>query len=371
MGFITKIWASEIFDSRGVPTVQVRCETQTGAVGVANVPSGASTGAREAIELRDCDPKRFSGRGVLKAVKNVNEVICPELLGREVTQQRAIDQHLIKLDGTANKARLGANAILGVSLAAARAAAAERHLPLYQYLGGVTATTLPLPMFNVINGGAHANNTIDFQEFMIVPVGATTFRQAMQMASEVFSSLKMILKQRGYATSVGDEGGFSPNLRSPEAALDMLQEAVKAAGYQLGRQGIMFALDVAASEFYDQQQQVYRYERETKAQRATKPVVRTSRQQQTYLQALAAKYPLISIEDGFDENDQAGFARFMRGISSGGTLQSVGDDLFVTNPALVATGIRKQLANSVLVKVNQIGTLSETIATVRLAQRAG
>ena len=369
MSEIVELLASEILDSRGNPTVQVECWTATGGYGCAKVPSGASTGSREALELRDHDPKRYHGLGVLTAVENVNTTITEALCGWEVTDQRGIDHELNKLDGTPNKAKLGANAILGVSMAVAKAAAEELQISLYRYLGGSNAHVLPVPLCNVINGGAHADNTIDFQEFMIVPVGAQTFSDGLRMVTEVFHQLKTLLKTAGHTTTVGDEGGFAPNLKTPEEALDFMLNAVKVAGYPIGPQGVMIALDVAAAELYNAKTQCYEYPGETKALQKSKLISRSTAEQVAYLKALCAKYPLVSIEDGLDENDWAGFRALHDEV--GQQLQIVGDDLFVTNVKYVARGIREHAANSALIKVNQIGSLTETCDTIREAQIAG
>ena len=369
MSRIIDIFAREILDSRGNPTVQVECITEDGGFGIANVPSGASTGSREALELRDGDKKRYMGKGVTKAVANVNGEIAEAIIGMDVFEQRFVDEAMIELDGTPNKERLGANAILGVSMAVAVAAANEYGVPLYRYLGGINPCTLPVPMLNVINGGSHADNTIDFQEFMIMPVGAPTFKEAIRTASEIFHTLKGILKKRNLDTAVGDEGGFAPNLATTEEALDILVEAIKAAGYKPGPEGVMLAIDAAASEFYDPKDKLYHYAGETKAIKATNEITRTTQQQVEYLEKLFNNYPIISIEDGFDENDWEGFQALNAKV--GATKQTVGDDLFVTNPKYVAKGITTKAANAVLIKVNQIGTLTETVDTINMAQRAG
>ncbi|CAM3904071.1 phosphopyruvate hydratase [Flavobacterium branchiophilum] len=362
MSIIVKIHARQIFDSRGNPTVEVDVITENGILGRAAVPSGASTGEHEAVELRD-GGKNFLGKGVLKAVENVNTKIAESLVGSSVFEQNAIDQMMIDLDGTPNKSNLGANAILGVSLAVAKAAANELGLPLYRYVGGVSANTLPVPMMNIINGGSHSDAPIAFQEFMIMPVKATSFSHALQMGTEIFHNLKKVLHDRGLSTAVGDEGGFAPNLAGgTEDALDTIKLAVEKAGYTFGDQ-IMVALDCAASEFYVEGKYDY-----TKFEGATGKV-RTSQEQADYLADLASKYPIISIEDGMQENDWEGWKYLTEKI--GNKTQLVGDDLFVTNVERLATGIEKGIANSILVKVNQIGTLTETIAAVNMAKNAG
>ena len=361
MSIIINIHARQIFDSRGNPTVEVDVYTENGILGRAAVPSGASTGEHEAVELRD-GGKAYMGKGVLKAVKNVNQIIAQELLGTSVFEQNAIDKLMIDLDGTANKSVLGANAILGVSLAVAKAAANELGLPLYRYVGGVSANTLPVPMMNIINGGSHSDAPIAFQEFMIMPVKAANFTQAMQMGSEIFHQLKKVLHDRNLSTAVGDEGGFAPTLDGTEDALDTIALAVKNAGYTLGDQ-IMIALDCAAAEFYVDGKYDY-----TKFEGA-KGKVRTSVEQADYLAELAANYPIISIEDGMDENDWEGWKYLTEKI--GDKVQLVGDDLFVTNVTRLSRGIENGIANSILIKVNQIGTLTETIAAVHMAHDAG
>lgn len=362
MSIIIKVHARQILDSRGNPTIEVDVVTENGVLGRAAVPSGASTGEHEAVELRD-GGKAYMGKGVSKAIKNVNTIIAPELLGTSVFEQNQIDQMMIELDATPNKSELGANAILGVSLAVAKAAANELGLPLYRYVGGVSANTLPVPMMNIINGGSHSDAPIAFQEFMIMPVKATSFTHAMQMGTEVFHNLKKVLHDRNLSTAVGDEGGFAPNLAGgTEDALDTIKKAVENAGYKFGDE-IMIALDCAASEFYvDGKYDYTKFEGETGK-------VRTSREQAEYLASLAANYPIISIEDGMQENDWEGWAYLTELIGS--TTQLVGDDLFVTNVERLSTGIEKSIANSILVKVNQIGTLTETIAAVNMAHNAG
>lgn len=362
MSIIVKVHARQILDSRGNPTIEVDVITETGILGRAAVPSGASTGEHEAVELRD-GGKDFMGKGVRKAVENVNTIIAPELLGVSVFEQNLIDKLMIDLDGTANKGNLGANAILGVSLATAKAAANELGLPLYRYIGGVSANTLPVPMMNIINGGSHSDAPIAFQEFMIMPVSAKTFTEAMQMGTEIFHNLKKVLHDRNLSTAVGDEGGFAPNLAGgTEDALDSIKLAVEKAGYVFGKD-VMIALDCAASEFYVDGKYDY-----TKFEGATGKV-RTSEEQVAYLAELAAKYPIVSIEDGMQEDDWAGWKLLTEAI--GDKVQLVGDDLFVTNVQRLARGIEEGVANSILVKVNQIGTLSETIAAVNMAHNAG
>jgi len=362
MSMIIKVHARQILDSRGNPTVEVDVVTENGILGRAAVPSGASTGEHEAVELRD-GGKAYMGKGVSKAVENVNTIIAGEIVGMSVFEQNAIDKAMIDLDGTANKSKLGANAILGVSLAVAKAAANELGLPLYRYIGGVSANTLPVPMMNIINGGSHSDAPIAFQEFMIMPVKATSFTHAMQMGTEVFHNLKKVLHDRNLSTAVGDEGGFAPNLAGgTEDALDTIKQAIENAGYKFG-EDIKLALDCAASEFYVNGKYDYtKFEGETGK-------VRTSQEQADYLAELAAKYPIISIEDGMQENDWEGWKYLTEKI--GDKVQLVGDDLFVTNVERLAQGIATDTANSILVKVNQIGTLTETIAAVNMAHNAG
>ena len=362
MSIIIKVHARQILDSRGNPTVEVDVITENGILGRAAVPSGASTGEHEAVELRD-GGKAFMGKGVLKAVENVNATIASELVGMSVFEQNAIDKMMIELDGTPNKSNLGANAILGVSLAVAKAAANELGMPLYRYVGGVSANTLPVPMMNIINGGSHSDAPIAFQEFMIMPVKATSFTQAMQMGTEIFHNLKKVLHDRNLSTAVGDEGGFAPNLAGgTEDALDSIKLAVTNAGYTFG-DDIMIALDCAASEFYVDGKYDY-----TKFEGAGGKI-RTSEEQADYLAELAAKYPIISIEDGMYEDDWKGWKYLTEKI--GNKVQLVGDDLFVTNVDRLSRGINEGIANSILIKVNQIGTLSETIAAVNMAHNAG
>ncbi|MAM23370.1 phosphopyruvate hydratase [Croceibacter atlanticus] len=361
MSIIIDIRARQIFDSRGNPTVEVDVITENGVLGRAAVPSGASTGEHEAVELRD-GGKAYMGKGVQKAVDNVNSIIAQELMGVSVFEQEYIDKQMCEIDGTANKSKLGANAILGVSLAAAKAAANELNLPLYRYVGGVAAKTLPVPMMNIINGGSHSDAPIAFQEFMVMPVKAKNFTQAMQMGSEIFHNLKKVLHERNLSTAVGDEGGFAPTLDGTEDALDSIKLAVENAGYTFGDE-IMIALDCAAAEFYvDGKYDYKKFEGES-------GVTRTSEEQAQYLADLTKKYPIISIEDGMDENDWNGWKSLTEKV--GDNVQLVGDDLFVTNVERLSRGIKEGIANSILIKVNQIGTLSETIAAINMAQNAG
>jgi enolase len=358
---ITSVHARQILDSRGNPTVEADVVTDSGHFGRAAVPSGASTGAHEAVELRDGDAKTYLGRGVLKAVNNVNTELAKAVLGMDCSNQSAIDQALRDADGTPNKARLGANAILAVSMAAARAAAQSQNLPLFQYLGGQGAKTLPVPMMNILNGGAHADNAIDFQEFMVMPVGATSFSQALQMGTEVFHHLKAVLKSKGYSTNVGDEGGFAPNIRSNEEAIETVLEAVHKAGFKTGVD-LFIAMDAAMTELYDEKTGLYSFKKSGGATMTTDEVV-------AYWTKWVDQYPILSIEDGLAEDDWAGWVSLNSAI--GGRVQIVGDDLFVTNVDRVSKGIELKAANSVLVKVNQIGTLTETIETVQKAQANG
>ena len=361
MSIIINVHARQIFDSRGNPTIEVDVTTENGYLGRAAVPSGASTGEHEAVELRD-GGKDFMGKGVLNAVDNVNTIIAQEILGFSVFEQNRIDQMMIDLDATPNKSKLGANAILGVSLATAKAAAAELGIPLYRYIGGVSANTLPVPMMNIINGGSHSDAPIAFQEFMVMPVKAANFSQAMQMGSEIFHNLKKVLHDRNLSTAVGDEGGFAPTLEGTEDALDTIALAVKNAGYTLG-DDIMIALDCAAAEFYKNGNYDYsKFEGETGK-------VRSSKEQADYLAELSSNYPIISIEDGMDENDWEGWKYLTEKI--GHKVQLVGDDLFVTNVKRLSRGIENGIANSILIKVNQIGTLTETIDAVNMAKNAG
>jgi enolase len=359
MSFIQNIHARQIFDSRGNPTVEVEVLTENGKIGRAAVPSGASTGEHEAVELRDGDKSAYMGKGVLKAVENVNEIITEELIGFSVFEQNLIDKTMIELDGTENKAKLGANAILGVSLAVARAAALEAGIPLFRYVGGVSANVLPVPMMNIINGGSHADNSIDFQEFMIMPVGATTFTGAIRMGTEIFHHLKNVLKAKGMSTNVGDEGGFAPNLSSNDEAVEVIMQAIEKAGYQPG-EDVLLALDVASSEFYDKKTKLYHLHKSSGKKLSSDEMA-------GYLKELSEKYPIRSIEDGMDENDWEGWKKLTDMIGS--KVQIVGDDLFVTNVKRLERGIQEGCGNSILVKVNQIGTLSETIAAINLAKR--
>ena len=356
MSQIAGIHARQILDSRGNPTVEVEVVTSDGFIGRAAVPSGASTGVHEAVELRDGDKSQFLGKGVKKAVENVNTVINDELKGYFVDDQTTIDSALIQLDGTENKSNLGANAMLGVSLAVAKAAAAEYGLPLYRYIGGVSANTLPIPMMNILNGGQHADNKIDIQEFMIMPVGAETFSDALRMGTEVFHHLKAVLKSKGQSTNVGDEGGFAPNLSSNEEAIGVVLEAIEKAGYRPGKD-MYIALDAAASEFYNKEKKIYHFE-------STNQDL-TSSDMVNYWKSWIEKYPILSIEDGLDEDDWTGWNELNKAI--GHKIQIVGDDLFVTNVKRLSRGIQEKAANSILIKVNQIGTLTETINSVKLA----
>ena len=355
---IIDVRGREIIDSRGNPTVEVDVALAGGAIGRASVPSGASTGEHEAWELRDGDAKRYGGKGVLKAVENINKIIAPEISGHDATLQPAIDKIMIDLDGTPNKSRLGANAILGVSLAVAKAAAIQLNLPLFKYLGGPNAKVLPVPMMNIINGGAHSDSPIDFQEFMIMPKGAPTFRESLRYGAEVFHALKDVLHDRGLSTAVGDEGGFAPALKSADDALECIAQAVKRAGDTLGTD-IFIALDVASSEFYDPSRNLYVFKK-------SDGLGRTAEELTAYYQELQKKYPIISIEDGCAENDWLGWEQLTKAM--GGNTQLVGDDLFVTNVEFLNQGISRHVANAVLVKVNQIGSLTETLDTVELAK---
>ncbi|MHB8050961.1 MAG: phosphopyruvate hydratase [Coriobacteriia bacterium] len=360
MSFITDIIAREVLDSRGNPTVEVEVALDDGSWGRAAVPSGASTGAFEAVELRDGDSGRYLGKGVLTAVANVNEVIAPALLGMEGTDQRAIDAALLELDGTDNKGSLGANAILGVSLATAKAAAESCELTLYSYIGGCNASTLPVPMMNILNGGAHADNNVDLQEFMVMPVGASTFAEGLRMCAEIYHTLKKVLHERNLGTGVGDEGGFAPNLKSNEEALQIISDAVTTAGYTLGEQ-IMFALDPASTEFYDADRGVYVLSGEGREL--------TSAEMVEFYAGLVDRYPIISIEDGMAEEDWDGWKLMTDRL--GDRVQLVGDDLFVTNTERLARGIEMGVANSILIKLNQIGSLTETLDAIQMAHRAG
>jgi enolase len=357
MSFITNIHARQILESRGNPTVEVDLITDSGAFGRAAVPSGASTGVHEAVELRDGDDNVYMGKGVLKAVENVNEKIAEELIGMDVTEQIDIDRWMLDLDGTPNKGNLGANAILAVSMAAAKAAAQTTGQTLYRYIGGVNARTLPVPMMNILNGGAHADNSIDFQEFMVMPVGADTFSEGLRMGTQIFHNLKKVLSSKGYSTNVGDEGGFAPNIKSNEEAIETVLTAIEKSGYKPG-EDVYIAMDAAASEFYDKKTGLYTFKKSDNRQMTSEELV-------NYWADWANKYPILSIEDGLDEDDWSGWAQMTQKM--GDKVQLVGDDLFVTNEERLGRGINEGVANSVLVKVNQIGTLSETINTVTLA----
>jgi len=359
MSEIIDIYAREILDSRGNPTVEVEVALESGVIGRAAVPSGASTGEREALELRDGDKSRYLGKGVLKAVEHVNEVIAAELVGWEASDQVGIDRKLILLDGTDFKSKLGANALLGVSMACAKAAAEDAGLPLYQYIGGANAKELPVPMMNIINGGEHADNNVDIQEFMIMPTGADSFKEALRMGAEIFHALKKVLKDMGYNTSVGDEGGFAPNLKSNEEALQVIMKAIAAAGYKAG-EDVLLALDVAASEIYVDGK--YNFANEKQA-------IKTAAETIDFYADLVDRYPIISIEDGLAENDWDGWKLMTEKL--GDKIQIVGDDLFVTNTKILKEGIDKGIANSILIKVNQIGTLTETLEAIEMAKRAG
>jgi len=358
MSYISEIFARQILDSRGNPTVEADVLTDEGAVGRAAVPSGASTGAHEAVELRDGDKKKFGGKGVLKAIKNVNEIIAPKLLGYDVADQTGIDEMMIRLDGTANKGNLGANAILAVSMAVAKAAAEEAGLPLFRYVGGTNAKTLPIPMMNILNGGAHADNKIDFQEFMVMPVGAESFSEGLQWGVDVFHALKSVLKKKGYSTNVGDEGGFAPNIQSNEEAIETVLTAIGAAGYKAGSQ-IVIAMDAANSELWDAKKKKYVFHKSTGKELSSDQLVK-------FWEKWVKEYPIVSIEDGMAEDDWTGWANLTKAI--GDKCQLVGDDLFVTNVTRLQQGIDKGIANGLLVKVNQIGTITETINAVTLAQ---
>jgi len=360
MSIITDVYAREVLDSRGNPTIEVEVYTESGAFGRGIVPSGASTGEHEAVELRDGDSTRYGGKGVQKAVGNVNNTIAEAVIGYDVRDQQAIDRAMIALDGTPNKGKLGANAILGVSIAVARAAADYLEVPLYHYLGGFNTKVLPTPMMNIINGGSHADNSIDFQEFMIMPVGAPTFREALRYGAEVFHALASILKARGLATSVGDEGGFAPNLGSNEEGFEVIVEAIEKAGYVPGKD-VVLAMDAASSEFYNKERGVYILADSGEGEKTTDEMV-------AYYEHLVSKYPIISIEDGLDENDWDGFKKLTEAL--GDKVQLVGDDLFVTNTVKLAEGIAKGIANSILIKVNQIGTLTETFEAIEMAKEA-
>jgi enolase len=356
MSIITEVRGREILDSRGNPTVEVEVYLESGHMGRASVPSGASTGVHEALELRDGDPSRYLGRGVKNAVKNINEVIAPELIGRDALNQKNIDRILIELDGTPNKSRLGANAILGVSLAVAKAVANFLEMPLYRYIGGTNASILPVPLMNIINGGKHADNPLDFQEFMIVPAGAPSFKEALRMGAETFHTLRKVLQNRGLNTNVGDEGGFAPNLSTNESAIEAIVEAIEKAGYKAGKD-IFVALDVAASNIYENGKYCFGGK-----EHSVEELI-------SYYEGLLEKYPIISIEDGLAEDDWDGWKLLTERL--GNKVQLIGDDLFVTNVKRLAKGIEMKVANSILIKVNQIGTLSETLETVEMAKRAG
>ena len=357
---IQDIRAREVIDSRGNPTVEADCVLEDGSRGRAIVPSGASTGEHEAHELRDGDKKRYLGKGVLKAINNVNTVIAPELAGQDATHQSRIDQLMLTMDGTKNKEKLGANAILGVSMAVARAAAESFGLPLFRYIGGISASVLPVPMMNIVNGGAHADNNVDFQEFMIMPVGAPNFPEAVRIGAEVFHSLKKILHDAGHSTAVGDEGGFAPNLKSNQEAIDLILKAIEAAGYKPGEQ-VALALDAASSEFYDKGKRKYVFKKSDKSEKTAEDMVRLYAE-------WVGKYPIVSIEDGLAEDDWDGWQLLTREL--GRKVQLVGDDLFVTNTERLAQGMGTGVANAILIKVNQIGTLTETLDAIKMAQRA-
>ena len=363
MANIEKIHAQEILDSRGNPTIKVEVTTDTGVIGKASVPSGASTGEHEAIELRDQDPHRYGGKGVEKAVQNVIGPLNHLLKGRCVFEQTSLDKAMIEEDGTPNKSSLGANAILGTSLAIARCAAMNRQVPLYRYIGGTHSTLLPIPMMNILNGGAHADNSLDFQEFMIRPVGASSFKEALRWGSEVFHTLKKLLKAKGHITAVGDEGGFAPHLNSDEEAFNFILEAIEKAGYKPGID-ITLALDCAASEFYDKEKKVYFDKKNKQAGKSFQE--RSAADQVSHLESLCAKYPIDSIEDGLDENDWDGWKEMT--IRLGSKVQLVGDDIFVTNTQFLKKGIEFQVANAILIKLNQIGTLTETLEAIEMAQ---
>ena len=361
MSYIIEVHARQILDSRGNPTVEVDVLTDDGAMGRAAVPSGASTGIHEAAELRDNDKKKYLGKGVLKAAKHVNTSIADALIGFDITSQAAIDQVMIDLDGTPNKSKLGANAILAVSMAVAKAAAEEANLPLYRYIGGTNARTLPMPMMNILNGGAHADNKIDFQEFMVMPIGAPSFSEGLRWGVEIFHQLKSTLKKKGYSTNVGDEGGFAPNIQSNEEAIETVLEAIQSAGYKTGTQ-IAIAMDAANSELWDAKKKKYVFHKSSGKEMSSDQLVK-------YWESWVKKYPIVSIEDGMAEDDWAGWKNLTDTIGS--KCQLVGDDLFVTNVNRLQTGIDKKIANGLLVKVNQIGTLTETINAVSLAQNNG
>ncbi len=357
---IIDVWAREILDSRGNPTVEVEVELEDGTAARAAVPSGASTGENEAVELRDGDKARYNGKGVLKAVENVNTALSEEVVGFDALDQVGVDKMMLQLDGTPNKSKLGANAILGVSLAVAKAAAQSRHMPLYRYIGGTNARVLPVPLMNILNGGSHADNNVDFQEFMIMPIDAPSFAEALRMGAEIFHSLKSVLHKKGYNTAVGDEGGFAPNLKSNEEALDVILEAIQKANYKPGEQ-VYIALDPAASEFYDKEKKRYVFSKSDKSEK-------TSEQMVKYWEAWTKKYPIASLEDGMSENDWEGWKLLTDTV--GKRVQLVGDDVFVTNIEYLSKGIDMGVANSILVKVNQIGTLTETLDAIEMAKRA-
>jgi enolase len=360
MSYISEIFSRQILDSRGNPTVEVDVLTDEGALGRAAVPSGASTGVHEAVELRDGDKKKFGGKGVLKAVKNVNDIIAPKLLGYDIADQTGIDQMMIQLDGTPNKGNLGANAILAVSMAAAKAAAEESSLPLFRYIGGTNAKTLPIPMMNILNGGAHADNKIDFQEFMVMPIGAETFSEGLRWGIEVFHALKSVLKKKGYSTNVGDEGGFAPDIQSNEEAIDTVMTAISAAGFKSGTQ-VSIAMDPAVSEMYDAGKKVYHFHKSDGKKLSSEKMV-------DFWANWVKNYPIVSIEDGMAEDDWKGWKLLTDKLGS--KIQLVGDDLFVTNVTRLQEGIDKGVGNALLVKVNQIGTITETINAVTLAQHS-
>jgi enolase len=361
MSYISEIFARQILDSRGNPTVEVDIITDEGAVGRAAVPSGASTGIHEAVELRDGDAKKYLGKGVLKTVKNVNTIIAPALLGYDVADQTGVDELIIKLDGTANKGKLGANGMLAVSMAVAKAAAEEAALPLYRYIGGTNAKVIPIPMMNILNGGAHADNKIDFQEFMVMPVGASTFSEGLRWGVEIFHALKTVLKKKGFSTNVGDEGGFAPNIQSNEEAIETVLTAIQAAGYKTGSQ-IVIAMDAANSELWDKKKKKYVFHKSSGKEMSSDQLVK-------FWESWAKQYPIASIEDGMAEDDWDGWKNLTKTIGS--KCQLVGDDLFVTNVTRLQQGIDRDIANGLLVKVNQIGTLTETINAVTLAQHNG
>ncbi len=361
MSYISEIFARQILDSRGNPTVEVDVITDEGAMGRAAVPSGASTGIHEAAELRDNDKKKYLGKGVLKAVKNVNDIIAPVLLGNDVADQTGIDELMIQLDGTANKSKLGANAILAISMAVAKAAAEEASLPLFRYIGGTNAKTLPIPMMNILNGGAHADNKIDFQEFMVMPVGAPSFSEGLRWGVEIFHALKTVLKKKGFSTNVGDEGGFAPNIQSNEEAIETVLTAIQAAGYKTGSQ-IVIAMDAANNELWDSKKKKYVFHKSSGKEMSSEQLVK-------YWASWVKQYPIASIEDGMAEDDWNGWKMLTEAV--GDKCQLVGDDLFVTNVTRLQQGIDKDIANALLVKVNQIGTITETINAVTLAQHNG